>query len=91
MIIIIHVQAKIGLTHAYKSYLDIATILNCHIYCQWIPAHVGIGPNEEAKANDIARLCAGTYPADIQTTIPIEFKALKLTLKWIQHTPLFGS
>jgi hypothetical protein len=55
----------------------------------------GIGPKEEA--NDIARLCAGTYPADIQKTIPIELKALKLTLKWhlkrqwIQHTPLLGS
>jgi hypothetical protein len=64
----------------YKSYLDIATTLDCHIYCQWIPAHVGISPNEEA--NDIARLCADTYPTDIQKTIPIELKALKSTLKW---------
>jgi hypothetical protein len=64
----------------YKSYLDIATTLNCHIYYQWIPAHVGISPNEEA--NDIARLCADTYPTDIQKTLPIELKALKSTLKW---------
>ncbi len=73
--------------HSRIFIVDIATVLDCHTYCQWIPAHVGIGPNEEA--NDIARLCVGTYPADIQKTIPIELKALKLTLKWIQHTPLF--
>jgi ribonuclease HI len=53
--------------------------IDCHIYCQWIPAHVGIGPNKEA--NDIARLCAGTYSADTQNTTPIELKALKSTLK----------
>jgi hypothetical protein len=84
----------------YKSYLDSATTVDCHIYiyiyCQWIPAHVGIGPNEEA--NDVAGLCADTYSADTQnTTIPIELKAFKSTLKqhlkqqWIQHTPLLGS
>ncbi len=78
----------------YKSYLDIATTPDCHIYCQWILDHVGVSPNEEA--NDFARLCVDTYPADIQNTISIELEALKPTLKqclkqqWIQCTPLLG-
>jgi hypothetical protein len=98
VIITIRAQAIIGLTHTNHTLIVplLLIVTYIYIYCQWIPAHVGIGPNEEA--NDVAGLCADTYSADTQnTTIPIELKAFKSTLKqhlkqqWIQHTPLLGS
>jgi len=78
----------------FHSYVSTANDLDSHIYAHWIPAHVGILPNEEV--NNIAGDYAHNFPHDIQSDVPIHLKAIKSTLKrhvkqnWIAHTDHHG-
>jgi hypothetical protein len=82
-------------SHTYKSYVDIANELHSTIHLQWLPAHVGIAPNEEV--DDVARDYSERFPASVQNQQPIELKALKSTLKrrlkqkWMRGAPLRGA
>lgn len=81
--------------HTYKSYVDVASELHSTIHLQWLPACVGIVPNEEV--DDVAHDYSQCFPDSVQNQQPIELKAIKSTLKrcikqeWKQNTPLYGA
>jgi hypothetical protein len=68
-------------SHTYKSYVDIPNELHSTIHLQWLPAHVGIAPNDHEKVDDVAREYSKHFPASVQNQQSIELKALKSTLK----------
>jgi hypothetical protein len=82
-------------SETYQSYVNAANITDSHLYFQWIPAHVGITPNEETDT--VVHDHADFFPHDVQVAQPIELKALKSTLKqtikqkWVHEMPLVGA
>jgi hypothetical protein len=79
----------------YKTYLDAATTYDCHFHLQYIPAHVGLEPNE--TVDSLAKHYASAFSPTDQFNANIDLSALKSTLKhsllrqWINSTPLLGA
>jgi ribonuclease HI len=51
-------------SQTFQSYIDTANALDSNFYLQWIPAHIGIKPNE--AVNNLAYHYATIFPDDIQ-------------------------
>jgi hypothetical protein len=82
-------------SQTYSQYMDTASELDCDFFFHYIPAHVGITPNEHV--NDIAYHDAHVFSSAMQMDQPIELKSLKTAMKqsliqrWIQTTPIIGA
>jgi ribonuclease HI len=59
----------------YKTYLDMATTYDCHFHLQYVPAHVGIEPNE--IVDHLAKHYTSTFSPVEQYSANIKLSALK--------------
>jgi hypothetical protein len=90
-----HSCTHLNWSSTYQTYLDTATNYDCHFHLQYIPAHVGIEPNETVDL--LAKHYASTFSPFNQLSANIDLSALKSALKrsliqqWINTTPLLGT
>ena len=90
-----HGCGNLSWSSTYKSFLDTATAYNCSFHLQYIPAHVGIEPNE--IVDSLAKEYARAFSQAEQNSVNIELSTLKASLKrsllnqWINTTPLVGA
>ena len=82
-------------SETYRQYMDTASDLDCDFYFQYVPAHVGIAPNEQV--NDIAYHDAQVFTPAMQMNQPIELKSIKTSIqqsllqRWVNTTPILGA